>query len=244
MELRQALYFVLVAMATTLLCSVPHACSLPHGGMKRVGHKVFSDLTNSEKNDDNIDSWRNPGFEEEDVTTTSQEIMCNQKLNMPDTFRSCKTLHKVLSEHFSRPGNSQRLDTSYNAFTLADLFYSGVLEGPLNNDRMSSKQHMVRRGNEACDNLLREWLRPHNVKSGPCSWHYTCAYNPDTFPSFKVEAQIDHREFLDAERCLAVKMSYVTVFQKVACLEDPCRSAENWVEMNNQEIVVGFTAAV
>lgn len=253
MKFGQALHFVLVAMATVLLCSVPPACSLPYGDMKAVKHKLMLEERNEKDGEDKsrLQMKKMPGIDvvpvtslqvpststeyEEGVAAISQETLCNK---MSRTSGSCKTLHEALTHHFSVPGNSLRLDTSYNAFTLADLFFSGLLEGPLN-DPSYSEQHMVRRGNQVCDNLLSNWLKPRNVASGRCSWHYKCVYDPNTFPSFKVEAQIDNPESL--VHCVEVKMSFVTVFKKESCPEDPCPFAENWVEKNNQEIVVGFT---
>lgn len=256
--MRQIFRFVLVVVATAMLCSVTPASSLPYGDKKTVKHKLILAMRNSEKDQDKLDKLRDSTLdvpitssqvphtretrnEEESETTTSQSTVCSQKSRMPRKFRSCKSLQEVLSEHFSRPRT--RLDASYNSFTLAELFYSGLLEGPLNNDRLSSRQHIIRRGNEVCESLLKERLKPRNVSSGVCSWHYTCTYNPDFFPSFKIEAQINQQEHLNNEHCRVERMHYVTVFKKEVCQEDPCRSAENWVEKNNQEIVVSFKAA-
>ena len=261
MKLDQSLHFVLVVMATVLMYSMSPACSLPYGDLKTAKHNLKFDkrdrdmmdtLSRQIKNIPKTDavpavSLQVPTTslpEIENETAISQEIMCNQKSQVQRNFSSCNTLQQVLSKHFSKPGLSQRLDTFYNAFNLADLFYSGLLKGSLNNYLVSSKEYVIRRGQEVCDNLLRERVKPRNVSSGSCSWHYTCTYNPDIFPSFKVEAQIDHQEYLDAERCNEVKMSYVTMFGKESCPEDPCGLAENWVAIYNQEIVVGFTAAV
>jgi len=171
----------------------------------------------------------------------TEPILCDAEARAARNFSSCKSLKEVLTDHIrkSRLLPSRRLDTSYNAFTLNDLYYSGILEG---NERVLSEIHQRDQGEEDCESLLKEWLRPQNVNSGRCSWHYTCSYDPHRFPGFKVEAVIDNQKNLDADLCRKVKMKYVVVFERTTCDEDPCGLAENWVIRNNQEIVVGFHA--
>ena len=173
--------------------------------------------------------------------TLNEPVRCDAEARAERTFSSCKSLKKVLTEHIrrSRQLPSRRLDTSYNAFTLNDLFYSGILDGT---ERIPSEALRRDQGVEDCDLLLKEWLRPQSVNSGLCSWHYTCSYDSSRFPGFTVEAVIDNPANLDADLCQKVKMKYVTVFERTTCEEDPCRMAENWVTRSNQEIVVGFQA--
>ena len=208
-------HFVLAAIVTTLLYSVSPACTLPTGDRPRQ--------------------------EQRNVNTTPQNTMCNNMsyTSIYNKFASCKSLQEVLLEYFSETGNS--LDTSYNTFTLADIFYSGLLVSPLYNNYQHNREGMDRRGDQVCNRLLNDWLRPQSVSSGPCSWHYNCTYNSDTFPSFKVQADLDSRDAI-WQQCYEVKMTRITYFQKEVCKEDPLGSAENWVPLHNQEIVVGFTA--
>ena len=181
------------------------------------------------------------GSSDKDVSTTPMPIQCDKESQEMRKFKSCKSLHEAISAHFNRKTQTQRTDTTYNAFTLVDLFYSGLLEGSLNNRKLPSMVQRMDRGQGVCRTLL-ERLKPQNVSSGLCSWHYKCTYNPDRFPSFKVEAVIENQRHLDAEHCQKEKMKYVTVFEKTPCEEDPCGSAENWIE-RNEEILVGFKAA-
>ena len=237
----QSLCLVIVVMATALLCSVIPAFAVPIRTTQDLEGRNSSEPINDPPSSPQVSIIFPPdtGNEIWNKTSTSQKMLCNMpQIQVPKKFASCKTLQEVLVEYFSEPGNS--LDTSYNTFTLADIFYSGLLVSPLYNNHEHSREVMIRRGNGICATLLNGWLRPQNVNSGPCSWHYNCTYNPDTFPSFKVEAQLDREDAIWLQ-CNEVRMTYITYFEKIPCEEDRLRSAENWVKMPNQDILVGFT---
>ncbi len=172
--------------------------------------------------------------------TPTESIRCDPEARSSRKFTSCNSLHQSITNHF-RKGRRRprRLDTSYNVFTLVDMFYSGLLESE-NSLTEAGKAYL---GAADCEALLKEWVRPRNVESGPCSWHYRCNYDPSRFPGFKVEAVINNQHNLDSGLCRKDKMKFVTVFEKTICEEDPCRMAEHWIERNNQEIIVGFKEA-
>ena len=241
MNFGQALHFVLKAVVIALLFSAFPVCSLPigdtQGQEQKNSQKIMVDPGTSSQV--SMTSHQQASGKE-DVKTTSQNMISQHILNTRkhNKLKSCKSLQEVLLKYFNETGNS--LDTSYNTFTLADIFYSGLLVSPLYKNYQHDREGMKRRGDQVCNRLLNDWLRPQNVSSGPCSWHYNCTYNSDTFPSFKVHADLDRRDAI-WQQCYEVKMTGITYFQKEVCQEDPLGSAENWVPLHNQEIVVGFT---
>ena len=179
-----------------------------------------------------------PELEEESTEGSGAEVQgirCN-----PEPLKvssHCKTLQEKLQEYFERNRFQRPLDTFYSDFVLDDLHYFGLLGGVSNNRQDNQRTRNF--GDNTCDRIL-DIHRPRVVPAGRCTWNYTCSYNSNTFPRFKLQASLVNNSTLGTRlHCREERMSAVTYFEQMPCVGDP-RRTEHWVERVDNDIVVGY----
>ena len=148
---------------------------------------------------------------------------------------TCKTLREILEEVFSVPRTQMHWDWSYNSFVLVDLFFSGLLEEEKLNRYHSTQSDRTRIDSEGYCKILLNDHKPTSGRNGTCSWHYKCVQDLNEFPSFKIEAELDHQSSSERRTCNQVKRRR-TVFKRTDC---PDSDHENWI-LEATNIVVGF----
>lgn len=176
---------------------------------------------------------------EDEVTEGSgaeiQAVRCNTDTRMRKTLSKCKTLQEVLSDYFERFIYSMPLDSVYNIFVLDDIHFFGLLGGESNS--RSNSQRPQNYGATNCAAILEHHHRPQNISAGRCSWNYTCSYDPNTFPRFRVQASLLNPDTRDLY-CEEVRRSRVMYFEREKCPGDPCEG-DNWRE-EVTSIIVGY----
>lgn len=163
-----------------------------------------------------------------------QAVRCNTKIRK--TTSKCKTLQEILAVYFDENRYQVPLDSFYNAFVLEDIQYFGLLGGTSN--IVPNSQRTQNFGESNCAAILEHHHRPQTISAGNCSWNYTCSYDPNRFPRFRVQARLLNPEFHTRLICDKVIMNCVTYFEREKCPGDPCEG-ENW-KKSETDIIVGY----
>lgn len=159
-----------------------------------------------------------------------QAVRCDK---LRRTRSQCRTLKERLVEYFDNNGQLARLNSFYNAFVLEDIHHFGLLGRVFN--VMPDSQRTTIFGEDNCAAILERRYGLRNVSAGICSWYYTCSYNPNSLPRFRIEARLFDPTLHTRQFCEEVRMERVTYFVREKC---PC-GGENW-KKNETDIVVGY----
>ena len=157
-----------------------------------------------------------------------------------ESARNCTSLKEVLVDSY-RADEGLRLDddTPYHIFSVFDLFYSGLISGhgaPPKHSRDVVLESAAGKiiSEKRCNNLL-DHVNLSTKDTAECQWSYTCKYNPNYFPSFTVQAELDYSS--EEKKCSQININNVK-FVRTTCEANP--EADHWCKCDAGYIPIGY----
>ncbi len=156
-----------------------------------------------------------------------------------DNPANCTTLQEAIDHHYDRIDFNA--DTPYNFFTLKDLFYAGILDHGPNGDLQpppiwvdfgaTRELELTRR---RCSRLAGHYISA-GKDTEQCTWTNHCRQMQQQFPSFYIEAVLDHEPTNGI--CSPQKIRNKRFVSSI-CEHDS--SVRDWMDCDCGEVVVGF----